>query len=363
MSELLNYKCPNCDGAIMFDSGTQTMKCPHCDTEIDVESLREYERDLETADDSLGWETRGERWGDAESGGVSQYVCEMCGGEIITDATTAATSCPYCDNPVIMKKQFEGGLRPDWVIPFKFDREAAKDAFAKHLNGKKLLPKVFRRENHVDEIRGLYVPFWLYSADADANIRYRATRVRHWSDSRFSYTETSTYRVSRAGSLAFDRVPADGSEKMPNDLMDSIEPFDYSKLTDFRTAYLAGYLADKYDVDSETASAHVNERIRRSTEDVFRGTVHGYASVTTEFSTINLRNGTVSYALLPVWILNTTWRGRRFIFAMNGQSGKFVGNLPVDKGAFCAWLFGLFAGIGAAASGLGLLLRHFGVIG
>ena len=53
-----------------------------------------------------------------------------------------------------------------------------------------------------------------------------------------------------------------------------------------------------------------------------------------ENTSIRLHNGTTKYALYPVWILNTTWNGEKFTFAMNGQSGKLVGNLPMDKKKF-----------------------------
>ena len=139
----------------------------------------------------------------------------------------------------------------------------------KHYSGKKLLPKVFKDENHIDEIRGVYVPFWLFDADADAHIRYKATRVRAWSDSDYNYTETSFFSVVRGGSIGFQRVPVDGSSKMPDVLMESIEPFYFEDAVDFHTAYLAGYLADKYDVDAEASVERANERIKNSTADAF----------------------------------------------------------------------------------------------
>lgn len=66
------------------------------------------------------------------------------------------------------------------------------------------------------------MPFWLFDADADADIRYKATRVRTWSDSDYDYTETSYYSIGRSGDIGFDRVPVDGSSKMPDDLMESL---------------------------------------------------------------------------------------------------------------------------------------------
>jgi DNA-directed RNA polymerase subunit RPC12/RpoP len=348
MASQLEYKCPCCGGAIAFDSTLQKLKCPYCDTEFDVGTLAAYDEELQhdTADD-MNWDVEaGSEWQPGETDGMRTYVCRSCGGEIVGDETLAATSCPYCGNPVVLMGQFTGKLKPDLIIPFKLDREAAKRGLTEHLSGKRLLPKVFKDQNHIDEVKGIYVPFWLFDADSDADIRYKATRIRTWSDSRYNYTETSYYALIRGGNVSFSHVPVDGSSKMEDDLMESIEPFDFSEAVDFKTAYLAGYIADKYDVTAEESVSRVNDRVKRSTESAFASTTVGYTGVIPENSNIKLSNGKAKYALYPVWILNTTWNGENYRFAMNGQTGKFVGNLPTDKGAFKRWLFG----IGAAAS-------------
>lgn len=349
MAELLEYKCPCCGGAISFESSIQKMKCPYCDTEFEMETLQAYDAALnEDKQDNLNWETNaGGEWQQAEESEISEYVCKSCGGTIVGDKNTAATECPFCGNAVVVAGNVSGTLKPDLVIPFKLDKEAAKAAFANHLKGKRLLPKVFKSDSHIDDIKGIYVPFWLFDADADANIRYRATRVHTWSDSKYNYTQTSFFSIIREGSLGFEAVPVDGSSKMADDLMESIEPFDLCDAVDFQTAYLAGYFADKYDVSAEQSIDRANSRIKEASEAAFANTVEGYASVTPEYTSISLKNSRASYALYPVWLLNTSWNGNRYTFAMNGQTGKFVGNLPLDKGAFWRW-FMLIAGVSTA---------------
>ncbi len=358
MATLQEYKCPCCDGAIEFDTSSQKMKCPFCGSEFELETLVSYDNELKyDSESNMHWETNaGTEWQEGETEGLRNYQCNSCGGEIVGDDTLAASKCPYCGNPVVMMGQFSGDLKPDFVIPFKLDKKAAKQALQNHYKGKRFLPKAFKDQNHIEEIKGVYVPFWLFDADADANIRYKATRIRHWSDSRYEYTETSFYNVTRQGSLGFENVPVDGSTKMADDLMESIEPFDFSQAVDFQTAYLAGYIADKYDVDAETSIERANERIKKSTEDAFASTVDGYTTVTPVSTYINLENGTSKYALFPVWLLNTDWNGQKYTFAMNGQTGKLVGNLPLDKGAYKRWLFGLAGVISAACLGLSYLL-------
>lgn len=356
MAALLEYKCPCCGGAIAFDSSVQKMKCPYCDTEFEMDALRAQDEALrqeQEQTEDMSWDTgAGSDWQPGEADGMRVYTCKSCGGEIVGDENTGATACPYCGNPVVMTGAFTGALRPDLVIPFQLDKEAAKKAFAQHLQGKRLLPKAFKDENHIDEVKGVYVPFWLFNAEADADLRYRATRVHSWSDSNYDYTETQYFSVLRSGSLAFDNVPVDGSSKMADDLMESIEPFDLRGAVDFQAAYLAGYLADKYDVTAEESVNRANQRIRESTEDAFRSTVQGYATVMPEHSSLRLKNGRAKYALYPVWLLNTTWQNKKYTFAMNGQTGKFVGNLPMDKGAFWKWFWGVTAAVTAAVYGL-----------
>ena len=340
MEELHEYKCPCCGGAIAFDSSLQKLKCPYCETEFDIEDFKAYGEAVDCdTDDDMGWDDSSSEWTDNDADGVVEYVCNSCGGVIMADVNTAATACPYCGNPVVMTGKVSGTLRPDCIIPFKLNKEDAKKAYFKHLTGKKLLPDVFKDENHIDEIKGIYVPFWLFSADSNGRMRFKATRTRHWSDSNYNYTETSFFSVLRSGSMGFERVPVDGSSKMPDDLMESIEPYDFSDAVDFQTAYFAGYLADKYDVDRESSIGRANSRIKSSTELMLRNTVYGYTTVTTESSSVQFSNGSCSYAMYPVWILNTTWQGEKYIFAMNGQTGKFVGNLPIDKKKYWSRFF------------------------
>ena len=358
MAVLQEYKCPCCGGAIAFDSTAQKMKCPYCDTEFDTEALKTYDSELQNEQaDEMNWETTaGGEWQSGEADGLRSYVCKSCGGEIVGDENTAATSCPFCGNPVVMMGQFSGALKPDYVSPFKLDKKAAKEALKKHYQGKRLLPNVFKDQNHIDEIKGVYVPFWLFDADVNADIRYRATRIRTWSDANYNYTETSYFSVLRSGAVGFEHVPVDGSSKMADDLMESIEPFDFSQAVDFQTAYLAGYFADKYDVDAQQSIERANARIKQSTEQNFASTVSGYTSVVPESSSVRFFNGKAKYALYPVWLLNTSWEGKKYTFAMNGQTGKLVGDLPLDKSKYKKWFAGLAAGIGVATFAISYLL-------
>lgn len=357
MAQLQEYKCPCCGGAVEFNSTLQKMKCPYCDTEFEMSALEELDAALGSKEENMEWnDSSDSQWTEEDTQGLHSYVCKSCGGEIIGDDTLAATECPYCGNPIVMMDQFSGNLKPEFVIPFKLDKAAAKAGLKKHLEGKKLLPKIFKDENHIDEIKGIYVPFWLFDTDVEADISYKGTKVRVWEDKINRYTETSFYGITRNGNMSFANVPADGSSKMDDTLMESIEPFNFADAVDFQTAYLAGYLADKYDVTADDSIPRINERIKATTEEAFRSTVSGYATVETDNSYVRLKNNKAKYCLCPVWLLNTTWNGQKYIFAMNGQTGKFVGDLPVDKGAYRKYFAAIAAGVSAAALAVSYLM-------
>ena len=362
MGTIYDYKCPACGGAIEFDSETQNMKCPYCDTEIDIASVAKDVKDgaVERKDDEYSsFESEGtNEWQDGETDNMKVYVCDSCGGEIIADDTTGAAQCPFCGSKLVIKEQFSGDLRPDYIIPFKISKQEAKAKYHEHLKGKPFLPKIFKSENHIDEMKGIYVPFWLFDADADADVTYSAERVRHWTTGNKRYTEVKKYRIEREGSMEFSNIPSDSSTKIDNVLTESIEPFDFSQAVPFNPAYLAGYAADRYDVEKEDCLKRLSDRIKRSSEDYLRETVTGdYGIVTCQHSKVDIKNGKYKYVLYPVWNLNTRWRDKKYVFALNGQTGKTVGDLPADMGAYWRFVGAATAIASAVIFGVTMLLQ------
>ena len=279
---------------------------------------------VSSAGDNSGW--------GKDAAKMRAYNCTSCGAELICDETTAATSCPYCGNNTIIPGTFAGTQRPDWVIPFKSDKKDAVNALKSYYKGKVLLPGTFSNNNHLEEIKGVYVPFWLYSGDVEAQGRYEAKKDQVFRQGEYQITRSEHYAVEREGTISFSRIPVDASTKMPDDLMDSIEPFDYRTITEFSLSYMPGFLANKYDVSQKECGKHAGERARRTAEDALRGTVQGYTSVSTSAHKETICNEKTEYAVLPVWLLSTKWEGQNFLFAMNGQTGKMIGNLPIAKG-------------------------------
>ena len=369
-TQVTNYQCPACTGPLHYSAKSGKLACDYCGSSFDVAEIEAlYARKeaeaaaakqaadakaeaaqaakdeaAEAAAASGGWDTSdlSRDWG-AEADGLRVYSCPSCGAELICDQSTAATACPYCGNPAIVPGQFSAALRPDYILPFRLSKDDAVQALRAHYKGKPFLPRSFTSANHIEQIQGVYVPFWLFDGGAEGAASYRASNTNVFETGDYEITETRHYHVVRAGSLAFEKIPVDASSKMPDDHMDSIEPFDYAQLRPFSTAYLPGYLADKYDVTIDDSRDRADTRCRETLAQALRDTVTGYGACVTEREDIALRRSKVHYALLPVWMLSTKWHGQDFLFAMNGQTGKLVGDLPTDRGRF----WGMFAAIAA----------------
>lgn len=353
MGETVSYKCPNCGAPLTYDANNNTFQCDYCVSSFEISDIKDaLEKEGDTGFD---WGDYKKNYTEEKLDGTVSYICQSCGAEIITDAVTAATKCPYCDNVIVVEPNLSGMIKPNGIIPFKVDKKGLSDLLKEYCKGKILLPKNFLTENKVKEIQGVYVPFWLFDCHADGNMSFDATRVRHWSDSDYDYTETSHFLIDRAGNMDFTKIPVDGSIKMDDALMDSIEPFNYNELVEFAPGYLSGFLADRFDAKADESLPRASLRVKNSVEEMFSSTVMGYTTVTPISANVDLSNTEVNYVLLPVYLIKSKYSGKDYTFAVNGQTGKIIGNLPYSK----AKLYSIIAAITTAIGLIGGTLFGF----
>lgn len=335
----VSFKCPSCSAPLPFKHGAEKAVCEYCGTEFEVSLLEELYQNEEkraaeaAAAEDAKWNTKtaGGEWTEEEAALLRVFTCSSCGAELICDENTMATECCYCGNPTLLPQRFDGTLKPDLLIPFKKTKEDAIAALKKFYEGKLLLPSAFTEGNRVEAIQPMYVPFWLFDSSVEAHATFRATKDNEYETSDEVITETYFYDCNRAGTMSFKFIPADGSKKMDDDYMDSIEPFDYKDLIPFQATYLAGNLADKYDLSAEDSAIRADSRVTKSAIEVLEDSVTGYDSCHVQNSAVIKQDGNVTYAMLPVWILTTRYEGKPYTFMMNGQTGKVVGSLPIDK--------------------------------
>lgn len=351
IDNLVSFKCPSCDTSLLYDAESGKFLCPACSNRYE---LNEIENATSAGAKAFDW---GEYISSSEAKedltGTVTYVCKYCAAEITADATTSATHCPYCDNEVIIEPKIEGALRPNYIIPFAFDKKEIKTVFKELCSKKKQLPRNFITDVVVEKAKGVYVPFWLYDCRADGTITYNTTRSRSWYSGDYRYTETSHYYVTVDGSVSFSKIPIDASVKMDDSTMDKLEPYDYSQLKEFAPGYLSGFFADRYDDDAADCIPRADTRVRTAVSDTFRKSVTGYGTVSLGSTNMNIEDASARYALLPVYIMKAKYQGREYVYYINGQTRKVVGDFPKSKGRY--WLY--FGRIFAVVAAILLLLR------
>ena len=328
----LDNRCPACGAKITWKPDKQSFVCDYCASSFSLEEMQKYNNasTLENNKVKVDLEKI------TSKDNMDVYRCKNCGAEIMADETTTATFCVYCGSTAILKNKIDEGVFPNLIIPFKNKKEDAIEAFKKVVK-KPLTPKKFKDPNNIKKITGIYIPFWAYDVESNGTINFSCTDVRTWSDFDYIYTQTSTYSCEVKEHLEFNKVLADGSSRFPDDLMDSLEPFDYKDLVDYNHAYLSGFLAEKYDIDENISFARAKQRSMNTSIDMAKSATRHQTSVVTGNS-LNISNKKCYYIMLPVWMVSVKYKEKDYIFAMNGDTGKIVGNIPIGVKEFMFWM-------------------------
>lgn len=384
----VQLKCPACGAPINFDVPSGKMKCNFCGAMFSVEEVNQF-NGISAANQELnaayqaqkagspplappgqpadmelpvpgsseaappppadaaapvpqtGWVEPPPTYIDEATGQqMAQFECDSCGGEIIGSPDMVSAKCPWCNNNFVATGQLVRTRVPDRMIPFGMTKEQALAAFKKEASRLKLTPNAFKHAS-VDDIQGVYVPYWLYDASVAGMTDFECERTKSWSDSDYTYTQHDVYQVSRSGNISYLDVPVSGTSKVTENLTESIEPFDYSTSVGFSPAYLTGFMTNKYDVEAEEANPRALARMKSSAKDVLKNSVTGYDSVNMTNSVFEPAFGKLEYVFLPVWLLNVDFQGKNYNYAMNGQTGKFVGTFPVSTAKYWGGLIGI----------------------
>ena len=352
-----SYKCPGCGASLKYEEGTASLECPYCGRRVSVEeAVRKALEEEETPDESrpdsgasfqtAESEKKSEGTDDAGDG-TRIFHCESCGGQLVTDRYTAATICPYCGSPSVIPGRLEGKRRPKLVIPFSIDREQAKEIFRKWTRSGILTPRAFSRVSALDGIRGLYVPYWLFHIFSAAQIEASATRTRTEIRGKYEYVYTDHFKLIRETENRYKRIPADASAEMPDDIMERLEPFDYSKIRNFEIPYLSGFYAEYSNFDPSALEPRVIQRASDAIYEQTMSTMNGFSSVNVMKSNIRSDKEKEEYAMFPIWVLQYRYRGKNWPLYLNGETGRKIGTLPVSP---------LRAAILFAASSAGIML-------
>ncbi len=342
METIITYKCPNCEAGLIFNAEEQLFSCEFCLSKF-------TENDLKDTKSAKNAEEKA-RENDEYRKEILEYRCNSCGAEVIADKNTAADFCYYCHNPIVLVDKVSGEFKPTKIIPFKFDKDAAKESFIRFAKKKWFVPKDYFAGDNMEKISGVYYPFWVTDADTDSELRAIGKNVRSWRSGDYRYTETTTYSVYRRGELHFEDISTSAISTEDKNMLEGILPYPPEDYQDFSMPYLQGYVAKKRDIDRDALTGEVKGRMNSYAKSILSATAH-YGSLNVTHLDVAILKSHWEYSLLPIWILTYkkkhkkhTSKDKTYVYAMNGSTGKVYGELPVSIPRLLLASFGLFIG-------------------
>ena len=358
---LKEQKCPACGGSSRFDPVKGKLVCEYCGTVFDIpvpetkEQAGNAGRPGAAGQEEGGTKLEGFDFNslnsmvtDPNAEALPVYNCVSCGAEVIAPAEQIALTCPYCRNNIVLTNKVSGKLRPNGIIPFRISSKELPAAVQKFYKGKVLLPRRFFSDSTMGNVTGVYVPFWIFTGRVRGDVDFNGMKTSTQRQGNYEITDTSHYILSRRVGMSFENVPVDASGKIDDALMDSLEPFELNDVKPFDMRYLAGFTADRFDVAKDTIADRAKQRMMRSAESIASANIGGgYGSVTKRGGSLHL-DIDAKYLLLPVYLFDIMFNGKNYHFAVNGQSGKVVGELPTDWGVSLTYFLVRMLGVAAA---------------
>ena len=326
------FRCPNCGGSIVFDIGLQAMRCQHCDSVMVPESLRTQNSTRE----------------DIPEAGFALYACSGCGAELTGTEDSAVGFCPYCGGQSLLRAPGGAREKTDYVLPFQIGRDKCAELFREHNKGVRYLPKDLRNPGDLENLTGIYMPFYEYDVQVGAS-QITGTKTV---ESHPRYDVVNTYSIDAQVSGGCCGVTFDASRNLDDEIAARVLPFDVGLERPFHPAYLSGYYADASTVPPETYMADAAEQASKDIVEEVADQMRAGPGIQVDVAASHVYTATAGFhrSMLPLWFL--TWRrNNRVAYAViNGQSGKVVSDLPMDLRSFAL-------GCAVAAAALFLLLE------
>lgn len=319
-------RCRNCTGPLNFDPKRQMLVCENCGVTF-------APSDYGVTEQELLWDTKVESLSDIYGTDSPEYIdsyvytCKSCGGEIIINGTEASTRCLYCGNTAVVFSRITKQKRPGFILPFKLTSDDAVKAVHEQFDKGILIPKSIRNFKP-DDVRGIYIPYWI------VNCKHKGSVVVSGTVSRGK--RTSTVYFGRAGKMNLTGLPLDASSMLSDDSSSRLEPYDLNDMTTFEEAYLLGFYSNISDVTygnlksaaGKRADAYFDELVLKSVQDASSLGIYSESHVTS----VNYTN--MKYAMLPAWFVTYTHNGIHNTVVVNGQTGKVVCGVPWNKKLF-----------------------------
>lgn len=313
------YECPNCAANLKFDIPSQKLKCDHCGTLMDP---YEFQKERDVEETAVG----------EDEYEVTIFTCPQCGGELISDDTTAATFCSFCGGSAILDSRISKEKRPQHIIPFQKTKEDCKEAYGRLMRRAFFAPSELKDKEYIERFRSIYMPYWVYNFEKQEHVAFTGTQTERSGD----YKITNYYKIESDVEAKHKGLAFDAAESFSDNLSNAIAPFEWREARPFTPSFLSGFYADTGDVAAvvyeEDAETLVHQDLCREMQ---MRTRCGKFQLGDDFvRAMKPRVTSRELAMFPVWFLTYRKKDRVSYVVVNGQTGKAAGDIPVDKSKY-----------------------------
>ena len=313
------YACPTCGAGLFFDPKTQKLLCLSCRNRYDPEEIEKMRLDqAKEVQENLDLENEYE---------AISYKCSHCGAELITTDETITTFCSFCRTGTMLNRKIIKKKKPDYIIPFKITKDECKQIYINKIKKSIFAPKNMIETQEVDKIRGIYMPYWIYSYEKHGNDDSRGSKCTGRVGDYLYYDD---YSLTTNIDAECSGITHDATSNFYDRLSESIAPYSVKEKKEFSPAYLSGYYADNEDVD-DNAYSDESEKIASNHLSKILGKEKEYHKYNAK-PKIDLDYKKPELALFPVYFLATknNKKDRISYAVINGQTGKIAADIPID---------------------------------
>lgn len=264
---------------------------------------------------------------------VKEIECQECGATVNVEPQSQTVTCPFCRSQKVLPREATANLiQPESVVPFKVDKAAANSAFGAWIGKLWFRPGDLKKMAQVQELGGVYVPFWTFDAQvysnwtAEAGYHHTETETDSEGNDR-EVTKTRWQHASGSRNDFYDDTIVCASKGLPERLVDRFRSWSTGELVPYEPRYLAGWAAESYVIDLPDAWTLGQQRMESSQHSRCAGDVpgdtHRNLHVSNNFSAV-----TFKHVLLPIWIAAYRYGDKPYQFLVNGQTGEVVGLAP-----------------------------------
>lgn len=322
------YECKTCGAELKWNATAGALQCDYCGSTFSPEEFDDATTTDAVNDTSSVMDTTYTSH-EVEDGQLI-YKCNECGAEVVALETTMATECPYCGRPISITSAHKGEFRPEKVLPYKVEKEQAIENLKKYLSKAILAPEKFRASTFIDQIKGLYIPFYLHNFSLKSYGSYECEQISSKLSGDDKVETHQVFNVQLRGMTDFERIPVDGSTAIDDSIMYALEPFEFENLKDYNPAYMAGYYADQPDETVDSTKERAFSRGKSAVEEKFLERLKKYDSVKRASISHSSSAHSAEYAMLPIWRLNVSFKNRIYQYTINGQTGEVSGKIPIS---------------------------------